>query len=583
LNTRFAGVKDAAAVLAKATGWQAMKATSSANEHATVSASNASLPGSLSFTVDRLAAAHSLVSVGTVSGTAATVVAANSRTLVGLTGGLGIDDIVASAGLAVGSHTLAATQASAGASQTGSNLAATTTIGAGQTIEVAVDGTLVTTHTVSLTAGTYNRAQLAAMITSASGGLLSGSVSNTGALSVSTVREGSAANLAVTGGSGLGSLGLSVSGAASSGTNGIITVNGIATTVTDLNPGNNAVTVLDAGGGNTISVTFARGIRVGSVTAKNIDLGDGSLAAVVAAINAAGAGVSATAVQVAPGKYRMQLTASAAGTSNSVGLDHSRFGPTLGVLENLASAVDASITVGTGTSSYQVTAATNAIEVMAGVTINLVRADPAKTVTVNVSRDPDALATKVQTLVASVNDAMSYIADGSKYDSKTKTGGPLLGNSTARDLQSRLYSSMGSLTTGVTLSTVGITIAKNGTIAFDKAKFTEAFNANPAAVEAFFSEGGPGTTDDGLAARLETLAKGATDTVSGLITISINGNKSTVARLQTQIDEWDKRLTTKEANLRKVYSALEANLGKLQSRSNWLSGQLTNLNANTSG
>ena len=70
LNSKFSAVQTAAKALNTASSWQTMKATSSDTAAVSATAGAGALGGSLSFTVENLATAHSVVSAGTVSSAA---------------------------------------------------------------------------------------------------------------------------------------------------------------------------------------------------------------------------------------------------------------------------------------------------------------------------------------------------------------------------------------------------------------------------------------------------------------------------------------------------------------------------------
>src|SRR5207248_7205873 len=131
LNTKLASLRDTAAVLAGATGWGAMTATSTNNAVATATASPGAFGGSLTFTVKNLATAAATISSGTVP--TLTSVITTSPLLVAAGGpALGIATLKGGAGLTLGSHTIAVTQASAGAAKTASTaLAGTVVVTAG--------------------------------------------------------------------------------------------------------------------------------------------------------------------------------------------------------------------------------------------------------------------------------------------------------------------------------------------------------------------------------------------------------------------------------------------------------------------
>ncbi len=271
-----------------------------------VTAGANALPASLTFTVDRLATAHSLTSAGTVNGTTAVVSPPGSKVLVGATRAIGVGTLTSQTGLTTGEHTLEVTQATSAAKHDGTTLASSITIGAGATLEVATDGSTSTTQTISLTAGTYTRAQLADMVTAASGGSLAASIDGDGSLVLATTAEGSTAKLAVTGGTALGALGFSTTAVASGG-DGIVKLDGVANTVTSAGPGY-PITFLGTSGA-TLAATLSGGLREGSSRFAVIDVGDGSLSSVVSAVNSVAVGVTASAVHIGSGLYRLQISA----------------------------------------------------------------------------------------------------------------------------------------------------------------------------------------------------------------------------------------------------------------------------------
>src|SRR5439155_9953595 len=189
-------------------------------------------------------------------------------------------------------------------------LAATVVVTAGVNDTLAVNvGGVAKNYTIA--AGTYSATQLATAVQTASNGDLHGAVDATGHLALTTVAEGGAASLLIIGGSALTDLGLTgaeVGGAASTGTDGIVTVDGSATTITDVRAGQSMALA-----GGVMTATLAGGLRVGSITGKTVDTGDGSLTAVINAINNANSGVSATSLQVAPGQYKLEIASTATG------------------------------------------------------------------------------------------------------------------------------------------------------------------------------------------------------------------------------------------------------------------------------
>jgi flagellar hook-associated protein 2 len=591
LNTRFSAISTAATNLAGDKSWQLAKATSSDTTRVGVTAGATAGTGSMSFTVQSLATAYSAVTSGSVaSGT--TPVADGPILLTKGAAPLGISVLNQGTSLSTGAHTVKVTQASAAATKAGSSpLAATTTItaGANDTLELELDGVPTT---LTLAAGSYSAGDLAAAVRTASGGALTASVAADGTLSLATVDEGSAATLRITGGTSLTDLGLDVDAAASAGTDAQVSLDGhTAVTITDVRAGA-TFTVTNADGGEIVG-TLSGGLRAGEAQTHNVDLApDATLAQVAEAISKAGAGVSAAAVQVSDGVHRLQLTSTTTGAASSITLDPDAFkAGTLGGLQQLSSGQDARLTIGSGAGAYDVTRSSNTIsDLMSGVTMTLVKADPATSVTVTAARDVDGLADRVLKMVGAANTAISEIKGLTSYNPETKKAGPLIGDGMVRRLQSEVISSMTGPVAGNAIGSpgaAGVSVTRDGTIVFDKAKFLEAYANDPAAVEALFGKGTAEVKDangvvttaavPGVAGRLEAASKRITDPVDGLIPRSIKSREAEVRGFTSRIESWDARLEVRERKLRAQFSAMETALGKMQQQSTWLAGQLASL------
>jgi flagellar hook-associated protein 2 len=211
----------------------------------------------------------------------------------------------------------------------------------------------------------------------------------------------------------------------------------------------------------------------GSTT--SINVGSGTLSQVISGINAAGKGLVASAVQTAPGQYRLQVAATATGASSEfhlTGLDDPAG------MDILTEGSDASITVGT-TTTYQVTSSTNTFSgILPGVSFTVGKLE--NDVTVNAAIDGSGVATQVGKLVDAVNGVLSQISTGTAWNATTKAGGALVGDSTARSLQQQLLN----LVAGA--GAPGVSVTRDGTVKFDQAAFTTAFKTDPSKVKTAF-------------------------------------------------------------------------------------------------
>lgn len=99
-------------------------------------------------------------------------------------------------------------------------------------------------------------------------------------------------------------------------------------------------------------MTLSGGLRIGTVIAKNVDMGDGTVASVVRAINTANAGVVATVIQTGPAAYRVQLASTTTGAASKLTIYPQA------VWSETTVAQDAQLTVGSGPSARRASSTT---------------------------------------------------------------------------------------------------------------------------------------------------------------------------------------------------------------------------------
>jgi flagellar hook-associated protein 2 len=341
---------------------------------------------------------------------------------------------------------------------------------------------------------------------------------------------------------------------------------------------------------------------------------DKSLQSVVKAINdTAGAAYKAAAVQVAPGQYTLQLTATATGAASTfaaaftdpavadvpAGID------LLGGPQIITQGTDAQLTVGT-TSTFTMTSASNTFtDVLPGVTVTAAKVQAAdeSPVTITVSSDVDGIANKVKSAVDAANAAIGEMRALSIPKNGAIPAGALSGDALIRQLTQDI---LGTVSGGAgslgSYADAGVKLDKSGSLVFTKETFVAKFTADPALAQQFFDSYTNNTTDPaaqdafepgwdtaiGLGRKLEELATRAsqgiilpTDPVDkvreGLLPGMISRRNSYVTDLNTQISNWDIRLATREAALKKQFTGLETALGKMKQQSSWLAGQLATL------
>lgn len=353
---------------------------------------------------------------------------------------------------------------------------------------------------------------------------------------------------------------------------------GTATTVTfdlgTINPNTlSGGTLID---GVYSGATFtSNGSGTASIT---IDGSNNSLEGIRDAINAAALGVTATIVNDGSGTpYRLALSSSSTGVSNSLKITTSGGDGTIDSLlgydpagtQNLTqtlAAQNAKLTV----NGIAITSASNTVsEAIQGVTLTIknTTATPAN---LTVARDTTAINTAASGFVDAYNALASQIKSRSAYAVDGKGSGALAGDGTLRLMQDQLRgifmtpASGGTLTT---LSQVGISIQRDGSLLLDSSKLNSAMSANFSDVTHLFS------SSTGYATRLEAWAKSTLD-AGGLIDTRTQSLNKSVKDQHEAIDKLENRMSALQKRLTLEYTNLNLLLSRMNSTSTYLTQQL---------
>jgi flagellar hook-associated protein 2 len=159
----------------------------------------------------------------------------------------------------------------------------------------------------------------------------------------------------------------------------------------------------------------------------------------------------------------------------------------------LVAGADASITV----DGITKTSSDNAVDdVISGVTLNLTKADPDTTITLDIDRDVDTIMGKISDFVDAYNQVSSYINQQQSYDTdKQQPGGILFGDGTLSSVKSDLSSTIVQAIWGVSndfsmMGLVGINLDNNGQLSIDSDKLKGYLNSNFNDVKNLFAANG---------------------------------------------------------------------------------------------
>jgi len=230
------------------------------------------------------------------------------------------------------------------------------------------------------------------------------------------------------------------------------------------------------------------------------------------AINDADIGITASVVDDGSG-FKLLITSDDAGLDNSLeitvsdadmddtdasGLSHLAFNSAATVLDQTLAASDASIKI----NGLQVTRESNTITgAIHGVTLNLKAADVGNPTQVSITRDSSNAEGNINNFVTKYNELVKTVAALTEFGGAEGQSGLLLGDTTTRNIISQIRREVGSSISNNSvfnsLSSIGITTQRDGTLALNSSTLKAAIADDPETVSGlFYSNGTP--TDSGV-------------------------------------------------------------------------------------
>ena len=230
------------------------------------------------------------------------------------------------------------------------------------------------------------------------------------------------------------------------------------------------------------------------------------------AINEANIGVSATVVDDGTG-FKLLISSEDSGAKNSLeitvdegggaadtdtdGLSQLAFNSVATNTEQTLAASDASVKL----NGLQITRETNTISgAIHGVTINLKSADLGNPTQLTVNRDNSNAESNISNFVTKYNELIKTIGALTEFGGADGQSGLLLGDTTTRNVLSQIRREVGSVIPNNnsfnTLSSIGITTQRDGTLGLDSSKLNSALSSDFDAVsKMFYSNASPSDSD----------------------------------------------------------------------------------------
>ncbi len=270
--------------------------------------------------------------------------------------------------------------------------------------------------------------------------------------------------------------------------------------------------------------------------------------------------VTAAVVSPTPGSFQLVLTGKTTGTDGAFTIQNNLTGGsgvTFGA--NAQNATNAAFTV----NNVAVQSASNTVEdVIPGVSLTLLKKDPAATVNVSVTADQQAAVDQVKAFVTAFNDILTFAKDQAAAAGKGESGN-IGRDALLRGLRNELRGEMHhEYATGGTysyLSQVGLGFDRSGKLTFDQNKFAEATKGGNGEVMKLFAGSG---AVKGVFTKLQELVTGYTE-AGGLVPDAKERLSDQLKSVATRISSMEARLAIRRAALNKEFIATDQAMSTL--------------------
>lgn len=336
----------------------------------------------------------------------------------------------------------------------------------------------------------------------------------------------------------------------------------------------------------TVSGGAMTGFTAGSGTPVTVTIDDtnSTLQGIADAINAAGAGVTASIVSDSGGARLALKGATGAASAFTVDVVEDGSAPGLAAFAVGAGKSGTTIAQSSADADLEVDGiavkrASNSItDLVTGMQIDLQSVNAGKTITLGSSAATDNLKGAVNDFVATFNELKKQL----NTETNAQTGS-LHGDSGAQAMVRALSSLM--TTTLIpasgggprTLAELGVGTNLDGTLSVNASQLAAAITKYPGQVEKIFS-GGAGASDNGLSAALKSISDAVTSTSTGLGASEqrYTALKSTIADQQTKVTSDADAMRTR---LTKQFASMDARVNAYKATQTFLKNQVAAWNS----
>jgi flagellar hook-associated protein 2 len=225
-----------------------------------------------------------------------------------------------------------------------------------------------------------------------------------------------------------------------------------------------------------------------------------------------------------------------------------------------------------------VSARTNTVaDAVPGATLSLSKLGASS---LSISLDTAGVEAAVKGLVNAYNALQGATGFLTRYNPATKKGEALMGDATVRQMQTAVRSALTAQQPGSlqTLSAVGVSFQKDGTLAIDTSQLQAALTQDHDAVAQLLSGGTDASTKTGAARELSELITRFTGE-GGLIRGATEGVQSTLKSLDARQASVENNIQAKMARYRAQFKQLDLFVSRMNSTTSYLTQQFDNMSA----
>jgi len=346
-------------------------------------------------------------------------------------------------------------------------------------------------------------------------------------------------------------------------------------------------------GGGTITFEMGENLGTGGTptSTKTVTIGsDTSLQGIRDSINKAGVGVTASIINDGSGTpYRLVLTSDQSGTksgfrvsaSDSAVSDVVAYDPALATQPNGMSQKVAAANAALTINGIDVTSQSNTIsEAAQGVTLNL---KSLGSTTLDMKLDTASIKTAVTGFVAAYNNVLTAAKTLTAFDTDAGTKGALNGDTTLRNIQSRMRSMLNTpMSDGnggtITLSDIGVEFnidsTNSGSLKVNDDKLTKTITNNIDKLKAVFA-GVNGA--NGLGKNI-TDFNDSLNATGGALSSATDGITTTLKDLEDQYDATKSQITATMDRYRAQFTQLDLLVSQMNQTSSYLTQQFAAMN-----